>query len=427
MNTAATPTGFVSQGRPDGLLDRFTRVRAQTRALAEWISAEDAMIQSMPDASPTKWHLAHTTWFFERFVLSSLPGFRPRHTGWDYLFNSYYQSVGSMHARPRRGLISRPTLVDVMAYRAEVETALEDAIARGTLDADAERVVELGLHHEQQHQELILTDIKHALFANPLLPPYREARQSQQRAAGRQGWSRFDEVIVQVGTAPWPEAAGAFAYDNESPRHPVLVGPFDLAERPVTCGEYLEFIRDGGYRAGALWLSEGWALAESENWSRPLYWLDDEREFTLDGVAAIDLDAPVCHLSYYEADAFARWAGARLPTEFEWERAAAESPILGNFVGSGHLHPLGDPGPGMRQIFGDIWEWTSSAYSPYPGFHRWPGALGEYNGKFMCGQWVLRGGSCVTPADHIRVSYRNFFPPSARWQFAGLRLAKDIA
>lgn len=427
MNTAATPSGFELPRVPDRLLERFTRARAQTRALVGSISAEDAMIQSMPDASPSKWHLAHTTWFFERFVLGSLHGFQSRHPDWDYLFNSYYQSVGSMHARPRRGLISRPSLAEVMAYRTEVETALAEAMANGALDADAQRVVEIGLHHEQQHQELILTDIKHALFANPLLPAYREGYRSQRRAAGTQGWRRFDQAIVEVGATAWPQAADAFAYDNESPRHSALVGPFELAERPVTCGEYLEFIRDRGYRTPALWLSEGWVLAETENWSRPLYWLDDEREFTLDGVAAIDRDAPVCHLSYYEADAFARWAGARLPTEFEWECAAAASAARGNFVDSGRLHPLGDPGAGLRQMLGDVWEWTSSAYSPYPGFRTWSGSLGEYNGKFMCGQWVLRGGSCATPADHIRASYRNFFPPSTRWQFAGLRIARDIA
>jgi ergothioneine biosynthesis protein EgtB len=378
----------------------------------------------MADASPTKWHLAHTTWFFDRVVLQPRLGRPSPRPEWDYLFNSYYQSVGPMHERPKRGLLTRPSLQEVLDYRQQVDGALVQALQAGKLDQDARHTLELGLHHEQQHQELILTDIKHALACNPLLPAYDESLPGADRPAGALEWLSFEESIVQAGAHAWPES-GAFAYDNESPRHSVLLSPFALATRPVTAGDYLEFIRDGGYRNANLWLSEGWAIVQADDWRRPMYWLDDEREYTLGGPRPIDRDAPVSHLSYYEANAFARWAGARLPTEFEWEHAAGLARVEGNFCEDGLLHPAGHEAAGLRQMFGDVWEWTSSAYSPYPGFRTMPGALGEYNGKFMCSQWVLRGGSCATPRNHIRAAYRNFFPPSARWQFSGVRLARD--
>ncbi|HEY4581712.1 MAG TPA: ergothioneine biosynthesis protein EgtB [Lysobacter sp.] len=405
---------------------RYAAVRARSLELAAPVSAEDAMVQSMPDASPTKWHLAHTTWFFETFVLGGLPGYRPVNADWQVLFNSYYQSVGPQHSRPMRGVLSRPSLAEVLDYRARVDARLHDALDRGELDGALSRRVELGLQHEQQHQELILTDLLHALSCNPLRPAYRDDLPASTIAAGTLDWLRFDEAIVDIGAPRWPEAH-AFAFDLESPRHRVLVGAFALATRPVTCGEYLDFIRDGGYREPTLWLSPGWNRVRAKGWKRPLYWLDEDRQFTLGGVRAIDREAPVAQLSYYEADAFARWAGARLPTEFEWERAAQGVAVDGNFVDAGRLQPVGDARDGLRQLFGDVWEWTSSAFLPYPGFRPLDGALGEYNGKFMVGQQVLRGGSCASPRDHLRASYRNFFPPEARWQFAGLRLAKDLA
>jgi ergothioneine biosynthesis protein EgtB len=410
----------------DPLAARFAAVRARSAALAAPVSAEDAMLQSMPDASPTKWHLAHTTWFFETFVLAELPGHRPVDATWQVLFNSYYQSVGPQHARPMRGVLSRPSLAQVLDYRERIDARLHDAFARGELDDALRLRVELGLQHEQQHQELLLTDVLHALSCNPLHPAYRDDLPPRGGAAGPLDWQRFDEAIVDIGAPAWPNAARGFAFDAESPRHRALTGAFALATRPVTCGEYREFIRDGGYRSTSLWLSDGWARLQAERWQRPMHWLDDARVFTLGGERAIDDEAPVAHLSYYEADAFARWAGARLPTEFEWERAAQGVDVAGNFADDDRLAPAGCANAGMRQLFGDVWEWTSSAFTPYPGYRPWDGALGEYNGKFMVGQQVLRGGSCASPRDHLRASYRNFFPPHARWQFAGLRLAKDI-
>ncbi len=411
------------------LASRYRRVRAQSMALALPLSAEDAMVQSMPDASPTKWHLAHTTWFFERFVLARRAGYQPVDPQWDYLFNSYYQSLGPMHARPQRGLLSRPSLQAVCAYREEVDARLQRRLHAGDLDGDDARVVLLGTHHEQQHQELLLTDIKHALWCNPLKPAYRDDLAVRAGAATALRWLAHDEAIVDVGAAPWP-AADTFAFDSESPRHRVLVAAHALAQRPVSNAEYRNFIDDGGYANVNLWLSDGWARAQQARWSRPLYWdADSEREFTLGGMRTIAPHAPVCHLSYFEADAFARWAGARLPTEFEWEQAAAAQPVEGNFVEADHLHPQASfvGHAAAQQLFGDVWEWTASAYTAYPGFRSLPGALGEYNGKFMCGPWVLRGGSCATPRDHMRASYRNFFDPAARWQFSGLRLARDAA
>ncbi|MDN5780652.1 MAG: ergothioneine biosynthesis protein EgtB [Luteimonas sp.] len=414
---------------PSSLAERYRAVRGRSIALASPLSAEDAMVQSMPDASPTKWHLAHTTWFFERFVLGARPGYVPVDAHWDYLFNSYYNSVGPMHARPRRGLVSRPSLVEVLEYREEVDARMARRFDAGNLDEDIARVLLLGTHHEQQHQELLLTDIKHALWCNPLAPVYRGDLPHRIGEPAPLRWVARDETIAEIGAPPWPQSPH-FAYDNESPRHRALVPAHALASRPVSNGEYAQFVADGGYANPELWLSDGWALLQSEGWQRPLYWHDDgEREFTLAGWRERDPHAPACHLSHYEADAFARWAGARLPTEAEWEQAATGAAVDGNFVERGALHPQAacDGGDGLQQLFGDVWEWTSSAYTSYPGFRPLPGSLGEYNGKFMSGQWILRGGSCATPRDHVRASYRNFFPPPARWQFSGLRLARDLA
>ena len=409
---------------------RYRAVRARTEALARPLSPEDAMVQSMPDASPAKWHLAHTTWFFERFVLAAQPGYAPVHPQWDYLFNSYYNSVGPMHARPQRGLVSRPGLSEVLVYRERVDARMARAFERGDLDERAQQVALLGTHHEQQHQELLLTDIKHAFWSNPLRPAYRDDLPAA--AIGDDAplrWIARDEAIADIGAAVWPQA-GSFAYDSESPRHRALVPAHALASRPVSNGDYLAFVRDGGYATPTLWLSDAWARIQAEDWRQPLYWDDDRaREFTLGGWRALDPHAPACHLSYYEADAFARWAGARLPTEFEWEQAAAGIAVAGNLLEADALHPRsGAPvDTGLQQLFGDVWEWTASAYTGYPGFRPLDGTLGEYNGKFMNGQWVLRGGSCATPRDHLRASYRNFFPAAARWQFSGVRLARDAA
>jgi len=422
---SADPSGADSAA----LREAFLRVRQRTLSLAAPLSAEDAMVQSMPDASPAKWHLGHTTWFFERFVLGRDSGYRPIEPDWHFIFNSYYETVGPMHARPMRGLLSRPSLQEVVDYRQTVDERVARLLSGG-VDPEVLEHLTLGLHHEQQHQELLLTDIKHALWCNPLRPAYQPELQAVVGEARPLEWHRVDEQLVEVGAPPWP-AATAFAFDSESPRHRVLLQPHALASRPVTNAEYRAFIDDGGYRTVDLWLSDGWARINAEGWTRPFYWDEDlEREFTLGGVRPIDPAAPVSHLSYIEADAFARWAGARLPTEFEWEHAAASLPVRGNFADRGLLHPAAAQGPvdaGVpMQMFGDVWEWTSSAYAAYPGFRPLPGSLGEYNGKFMSGQQVLRGGSCASPADHLRASYRNFFHPPDRWQFSGLRLARDI-
>lgn len=430
MNAVAAPSPSAARAT-DTLAARYATVRARSVALAAPLSAEDAMVQSMPDASPTKWHLAHTTWFFERFVLGTQPEYAPFNADWHYLFNSYYQSIGPAHARPQRGLLSRPSLEDVLQFRSRVDQRVIELLQADALDPQALRQLELGLHHEQQHQELLLTDIKHALWCNPLQPAYRDDLVSRPGVAAPLEWIHSPEQIIEIGAPAWP-ANAAFAYDNESPVHRVLVPAHALAQRPVSNAEFRRFVEAGGYREPGFWMSEGWSLCQQEHWQHPLYWDDAvAREFTLAGWRAIDPDAPVCHLSYFEADAYARWAGARLPTEFEWEAAAAGQGTAGNFADDGRLHPSAPaherPAGRHQQLFGDVWEWTSSAYGAYPGFRTFEGNLGEYNGKFMCGQWVLRGGSCATPADHIRPSYRNFFAPSARWQFAGLRLAKDAA
>lgn len=414
---------------PATLAQRYAAVRQATVALAAPLSAEDAMVQSMPDASPAKWHLAHTSWFFEQFVLGARPGYRPLHPEWQRLFNSYYQSIGPAHTRAQRGVLSRPALAHVLDYRARVDERIGQCLHAGTLDEQAAHHLLLGLQHEQQHQELLLTDIKHALWSNPLQPAYREdlPLPTAYGAGGNARWLAFPERIVEVGAPAWP-AHARFAYDNESPRHRVLVPAHALANRPLSNAEYRAFINEGGYRNPLLWMSDGWAQVQAGQWRHPLYWDEAlEREYTLGGWRALDPDAPVCHLSWYEADACARWAGARLPGEFEWE-AAAVHPPTGNFADAGVLHPVAAPAARPqqpRQLFGDVWEWTASAYGPYPGFQPLPGSASEYNGKFMCGQYVLRGGSCATPATHVRASYRNFFPPAARWQFSGLRLARD--
>jgi ergothioneine biosynthesis protein EgtB len=404
---------------PEPICDFYRRVRARSEALCEPLGAEDMTVQSMPDASPTKWHLAHVTWFFEQFVLKTRrPDYRPVHETYHYLFNSYYYTAGQMHQRPRRGLLSRPTVAEILDYRRQVDERME-ALLRDTDENEAFLVV-LGLNHEQQHQELILTDIKHVLGQNPLNPAYRDDAARERAGTGSQGWHGFPGGIVEIGAG-----GEGFCYDNETPRHRCWLEDFEIASRLVTNGEFLEFIEAGGYRNPELWLSDGWATVQSDNWSMPLYWRDDETNLTLGGLKPLDMDAPVTHISYFEADAFARWAGARLPTETEWETAARDLAIAGNFVESGNLHPRGSDEPGLRQLYGDVWEWTASPYAPYPGFKPLTGSLGEYNGKFMCSQMVLRGGSCATPRDHVRPTYRNFFYPHQRWQFTGLRLARD--
>ncbi len=414
----------VGHGADKDLLERFLRIRGTTDRLSAPLSAEDQAIQSMPDASPTKWHRAHTTWFFEEFVLAPhAPGYQRFHPRYGYLFNSYYNMVGSMHPRPQRGMLSRPSAEEIGAYRAYVDERMTEALQQGVLPDDALALILLGTHHEQQHQELLLTDIKYTLYQNPLLPAYHDMPAA---AAGGEDSLRFlpgPHGLVTIGNA-----GEGFHYDNETPAHQTYLQPYAIGHRPVSNAEYLAFIEDGGYRTAELWLSDGWSTVQQHGWNRPCYWQEDLRsEFTLAGVRAIDPAAPVCHLSYYEADAFARWAGARLPTEAEWETFARQHPGGGHFMDNGLYHPpAADGEPGPLQLWGGVWEWTSSAYSAYPGFRPAAGAVGEYNGKFMCNQLVLRGGSCATPRDHIRPSYRNFFYPDARWQFAGLRLAKDL-
>jgi ergothioneine biosynthesis protein EgtB len=379
----------------------------------------------MPDASPAKWHLAHTSWFFEEFVLGPhLPGYRVHDQSFRYLFNSYYETVGPRHARPQRGLLSRPTVQQTFAYRAYVDEQMSRLLRHGAPSAKLEEIVTLGLHHEQQHQELLLTDIKHMFSCNPLLPAYTQDAAYDRGPAPELGYIPFAGGIAEIG-----HRGPGFCFDNELPRHRVHVNPFRLANRAVTNGEFLEFVSSGGYRRPGLWLSDGWATVQQEQWTRPVYWSESlDQEFTLTGMRELNKSAPVCHVSYYEADAFARWAGARLPSEAEWEIAAVELAVQGNFVEEGKWHPVAAVLPGTSmpaQMFGDVWEWTQSAYSCYPGFRPAAGAVGEYNGKFMVNQLVLRGGSCATPRSHMRPTYRNFFPPGARWQFSGVRLAMD--
>ncbi|MFO0588017.1 MAG: ergothioneine biosynthesis protein EgtB [Polyangiaceae bacterium] len=444
----------------EALAADYRRIRGATLALCETLTTEDYVVQSMPDASPTKWHLAHTTWFFETFVLTvAQPSYAVFHPEFAVLYNSYYQAVGPQFPRARRGMLSRPTVREVREYRAHVDGAVERLFREASEAAFHEVAarVELGLHHEEQHQELIVTDLKHMLAQNPLDPVFRPrpreaTRSATPAAAGQRSQGvrpgqeeafgpRIEAGVIETGTH-----GEGFFFDNEGPRHRSWVEAYRLGRRLVTAGEYLEFIEDGGYSRPDLWLSDGFAAVRAEGWQAPLYWRRDDggwSMFTLSGRRPVDPEEPVCHVSYYEADAFARWAGARLPREEEWEHVAERAPTTGNFVEQGLFHPApanGHPAPagGQRpaasppardshpheQLFGDVWEWTASAYLGYPGFEPLPGAIGEYNGKFMSGQMVLRGGSVATPARHIRATYRNFFPPSARWQFSGIRLAR---
>ena len=411
---------------------RYDAVRAQTEALCAPLEVEDYVVSSMPDVSPTKWHLAHTSWFFETFVLGPhAPEYRPRNPRYAYLFNSYYVQAGERHCRAKRGLVTRPTVAEVYAYRAYVDEAMRALIERVDDDAShpAAAVIELGLHHEQQHQELLVTDIKHVFWTNPLRPTYRERSRELPVTPAPLRWHEVDAGIRWIG-----HAGDGFAFDNEGPRHRVFLDAFRLASRLVTNGEYLDFISDGGYRRPELWLSAGLATVQDRKWDAPLYWerdADDEwTEFTLAGTRPLRgaaLDEPVCHVSYYEADAFARWSGHRLPTEFEWETAAAGAPIDGRFVEAERFGPMparGEPKPHPDQLYGDVWQWTQSSYVGYPNFRAPAGAIGEYNGKWMADQWVLRGASCATPRSHARLTYRNFFPSDARWQFMGIRLAE---
>jgi ergothioneine biosynthesis protein EgtB len=422
------------------LHDRLMETRALSAELARPLSDEDQVVQAMDDASPTKWHLAHTTWFFEAFVLTRfLQSYRVYDERFEYCFNSYYESVGPRHPRPMRGLLTRPSATDVREYREHVDRALDGLCASGGLPPEAASLIELGINHEQQHQELLLTDILSLFAAEPLQPAYAAADPALRASTP----APLDWVAFQGGVVPMGHDGDGFAYDNEGPRHDQLVRPFKLANRLVSNEEWTAFIEDGGYRTPSLWLADGWAIVNARGWEAPLYWERAQdgtmhkagtmhkggtMQMSLLGFQPLDPAAPVCHVSYYEADAFARWAGYRLPTEFEWEVAAEGLPVAGSTLGQRHLRPMAPASAGdgqLKQMFGDVWEWTASAYLPYPGFKAAPGAAGEYNGKFMCNQFVLRGGSCVTPDGHIRRSYRNFFYPHQRWQFMGLRLAAD--
>ncbi len=457
--TAETNTAATS------LSARYKAVRLGTQQLCRPLSPEDMMVQSCAEASPVKWHLAHTSWFFETFVLREfVAGYQPFHPEFRWLFNSYYNSLGDMPEKRLRASFSRPPLEDILAYRGHVDAAML-ALMQYPLEDEAARRIALGLEHEQQHQELIATDIKHALFTNPLHPAYLEEKVTGRldTIAPPLEWVDFASRLTEVGLTLDPASTDTFAFDNETPRHPVYLSPFRLATRLVTCAEYLAFIEQNGYSRPELWLSEGWTTMRAEGWQAPLYWQHDNNTnsgwsiYTMHGFRSLDdlSETPVCHLSFFEADAYARWAGHRLPTEFEWEHAASQLGVLrkevdsqpallthprietakkpgalaavpANLLETGSLHPTPARGlPGLQQIFGDVWEWTASGYTGYPGYKPLPGALGEYNGKFMSSQMVLRGGSCVTPATHIRATYRNFFSPGTRWQFSGLRLAQD--
>lgn len=429
-----------ASSRAADLLSRFHKVRDFSTKLSANLAAEDCVVQSMPDVSPTKWHLAHTSWFFETFILKRwIAQYRPEVPEYAYLFNSYYNAAGDMHRRDLRGLISRPTVEETHRYRSSIDVHIDDLLSEAgeKLLDDIEPIVILGIHHEQQHQELLVTDIKHVFAQNPLHPVFRERKIDIVSAkSAPANFVEFDEATVEIG-----HDGRGFSYDNEAPRHRALVLPFSLATRPITNGDYIAFIEDNGYARSEFWLSLGWMTVNEQRWQAPLYW--EKRDgvwwnFTLSGFRPADEAEPVTHISYFEADAFANWSGARLPTEFEWERAAANLPMDGNFVETERFHPQASPVSAqepvlsasrtdrhLQQMFGDVWEWTRSSYSPYPGYHAAPGALGEYNGKFMCNQYVLRGGSCATSRAHIRRTYRNFFQPEKRWQFNGVRLARD--
>jgi ergothioneine biosynthesis protein EgtB len=407
--------------RRDQLAHTYGEVRATTESLAAPLSPEDQTVQSMPDTSPTKWHRGHTSWFFETFVVPrELRAYTPFHPAYGYIFNSYYETVGERHPRAERGLVSRPGVSEVAEYRHHVDKVMGE-ILDGPLAGATADLLELGLHHEQQHQELLLMDIKHVLSRNPLQPAYRRREDAVAADPRPAGWIEHPGGPVEVG-----HGSDAFAFDNEFPRHVAHLVPFAVADRAVTCGEWLAFMDDGGYRRPELWLSDGWAIVQQQRCEAPLYWSRDGdgwQLFTLAGTRPLCPDEPVCHVSYYEADAYAHWTGGRLPTEFEWEAVARSRAPEGNFLQPSVLHPT--PQHHRDGVFGDVWEWTSSSYSAYPGFRAPPGAVGEYNGKFMVNQYVLRGGSCVTPLGHTRATYRNFFPAGARWAFSGVRLAED--
>jgi len=414
-------------GRADALFRRYRETRRLTEQFCEPLCAEDCVVQSMPDVSPTRWHLAHTTWFFERFVLSAFqPGYVTYDAAYEHLFNSYYNTVGTPFPRPQRGLLSRPTVAEVFEYRRAVDGRMERLFhqAANRRENRLLDVVEIGVHHEQQHQELMLTDIKHIFSCNPLLPAYHGTEPVAPAKAVPLIWHAVPEGVYEIG-----HRGRGFAYDNEGPRHRVFLEPFRIANRLVTNGEFRQFVEDDGYGRPELWLSLGWNRVQELDISAPFYWVrrgSRWHEYTLHGLEPLCDARPVCHVNYFEADAYARWAGHRLPTEFEWEIVAGEQPIAGNFVEQARLHPVAAEsatGSGIMQLYGDTWEWTSSSYAPYPRYRPPAGAIGEYNGKFMCNQYVLRGGSCATSQTHVRPTYRNFFPPEAQWQFTGIRLA----
>lgn len=416
----------ITTGPSHKQLAEYQSVRAFTDKIIEPLSAEDCMVQSMDDVSPARWHIAHTTWFFETFVLKATGKYEEYDPQFNYLFNSYYNSIGKQFPRPQRGFISRPGLDEIKAYRHHVDCQMEQGFANGVFDSKLERVIEVGLHHEQQHQELMLTDIKHVLSCNPTMPKYMDAPfdTTNNRA---QTWIEIDEGLHSIG-----HQETGFSFDNESPRHQVFLNNAKVSGELVTCGEYLEFINDGGYQRPEHWLAMGWSAVNDKGWDAPMYWVNQNGtwyQFTLSGLHPIDMDWPVCHVSYFEADAFARWSGHRLPTEFEWEAASyrspqqdlTDAPFADRLIAAGNsIHPTRSP----TGMLGSLWQWTSSSYAAYPGYRPPAGAIGEYNGKFMCNQYVLRGGSVATSSNHIRSTYRNFFPPDARWQFFGIRLAK---
>ena len=411
----------------DTLLSQYQAMRQQTEALVAPLSPEDQMVQSCPEASPCKWHLAHTSWFFETFILSEhLKDYRPFHPQFRSLFNSYYNAIGAQPEKAIRNTFSRPSLDEVQKYRRYVDDQMQKLLESSPPSEAIAKLVELGINHEQQHQELLVTDIKHAFWINPLRPGYQLSPTALNTAVPPQKAHRYDEGVYETGADDT-----AFHFDNESPRHKVYVQPFRFAQRLVTCSEYMAFMDDQGYSRPELWLSDGWIALQAYKWDAPLYWEksgQDWSQFTCSGMRKVEEHEPVCHVSYYEADAFARWAGARVPGESEWEVAASRIKVEGHMLEDGRFHPAAARSAETEkpvQIFGDVWEWTASGYLPYPGYKPAAGALGEYNGKFMCNQMVLRGGSCVTPRSHIRASYRNFFPPETRWQFSGIRLADD--
>jgi len=415
-----------SELRPEGsesLAGQFRRIRSLSLELTAPLTTEDQVVQTLPEVSPTKWHLAHVTWFFEHFCLEQrLASYRPFDDRFHFLFNSYYQTLGKMQSRPQRGLLSRPTVEEIHRYRHYVDDAVISMLETHWEDPELAFLIALGLHHEQQHQELMLTDIKHVFFNNPMFPAYGRRAASTDSNTDL-GFRAYPGGQFEIGAGEVD-----FCFDNETPRHTVLLQDYGLADRLVTNEEYRQFIEDRGYEDPAIWLADGWATIREQDWNRPLYWSDDcAREFTLGGWQDLELHAPVTHVSYYEADAFARWAGTRLPTEAEWEVAASKAPVQGNFLESGFLSPVpSNKNQRPSQMYGDAWEWTASPYDSYPGFKPLAGSLGEYNGKFMCNQMVVRGGSCVTQLEHIRASYRSFFYPHDRWQFLGFRLARDL-